>query len=229
MYSYGPYNKIKGNKQRIRITEGCPNNCPQCYEPTEIKIFGVPEIKKNVVEISDMNLLCKPESLKIIEGLGERRVNNKVIYYELICGIDYRYLTLELAMALKQSRFRKIRFAWDGPLNDQYKIKDAIKILLKAGYNPKNIMVFILCNYKVHYLECCLKLDLLKIWNVQVSDCYFDNQTFPNVKPVHWTQEQLNDFRPRCALHNQLVGFKLYPDLKRVYRYLDRLLAQLGS
>ena len=48
-YSYGAYNVIKGDRQRIRITEGCPHNCPYCYEPTEYKIFDIPELKKNII------------------------------------------------------------------------------------------------------------------------------------------------------------------------------------
>jgi pyruvate-formate lyase-activating enzyme len=69
-YSLGPYSKIKGNKQAIRITEGCVWNCPNCHEPTEIKIFGIPKIERNEVLIFDMNLLCKPEALEIINLLG---------------------------------------------------------------------------------------------------------------------------------------------------------------
>jgi len=89
-YSYGPYDKVRGKQQAIRITEGCPWNCANCYEPTEFKIFGIPELKRNDVLIYDMNLLCKPEALQIIEDLGKIRVNSKVVKYQLVCGIDYQ-------------------------------------------------------------------------------------------------------------------------------------------
>ena len=69
---------------------------------------------RNEVLIYDMNLLCKPEALSIIKELGQKGVNKKVVYYELVCGIDFRFLTLEIARALKASRFRNIRLAWDG-------------------------------------------------------------------------------------------------------------------
>ena len=140
-YNYGPYNKIKEDRQRIRITEGCPHNCPYCYEPKEIKVFSIPKIERNIVEISDMNLLCKKEALKIIQDLGEKRVNGKIVYYELICGIDFRFLTKELAEALKLSRFKKIRLAWDWFMKDQYKIKDAIKLLNFAEYRSEDLIV----------------------------------------------------------------------------------------
>lgn len=211
-YSYGPYNKVRGNKQAIRITEGCCWNCPNCYEPTEIKIFGIPEIKKNHVLIYDMNLLCKPEAIKIIEELGLRRVNNKVVYYELVCGIDYRFLTQELASLLHINRFKKIRLAWDGSYKEQKKIKAAIKLLENALYKRKEIMLFFLCNYKIPYDENLLKLDLAKVWNVKVCDCYFDGVVFPHVTPRYWIMQECVDFRKKVRKHNQLINFGIDPE-----------------
>ncbi len=211
-YSLGSYNKIKGDRQRIRITEGCPHNCPFCYEPQKLKIFEIPKLERNIVEISDMNLLCKPEVKDILYELGSRKVNNKVIYYELISGIDYRFLTEDLADALYATRFRKIRLAWDWGIDQQYKIKDAIDMLVEAGYKREKIMVFMICNWKIPHKTCMKKLDLLKVWNVTVSDCYYDNQTFPNVKPIDWTMKQLKDFRKKCRDHNIIVKFKIYGD-----------------
>jgi len=213
-YSLGSYNKFDDNEQWIRITEGCPHNCPYCYEPQEFKIFEIPEIVRNNVKIIDMNLLCKSEAIDIIKELGSRKVNGKVIYYELVCGIDFRFLTKEIVIALKENRFKKIRMAWDWFMKDQYKLKDAVNILKKVGYKKNEIMIFMICNWKVPYDECCRKLDLCKIWNVQVSDCYFDNQTFPNVIPLHWTDEQNKSFRKKCRTHNQMINFGIDPDTK---------------
>ena len=42
-YSYGAYNKIKGDQQWIRISEGCIHNCPWCYEPTDLKVLELIE------------------------------------------------------------------------------------------------------------------------------------------------------------------------------------------
>jgi hypothetical protein len=213
-YSYGLYNKFNEYEQWIRITEGCPNQCPYCYEPAEIKIFGIPEIVRNQVKIMDMNLLCKKEALDIIRELGSKKVNGKVVHYELICGIDYRFLTEEIANALKKSRFYNIRLAWDWFYKDQFKIKDAIEKLLKAGYKRNDIMIFMICNWRIPYEECCKKLDLCKVWNVQVADCYFDGQTSPNIMPIYWTYDQIRDFRKKVRKHNQLVNFGIDPEIK---------------
>lgn len=224
-YSYGSYNKYDHKEQWIRITEGCPNNCPYCYEPQEIKVFGIPEIVRRSVKIMDMNLLCKPESLSIINELGSKRVDGKVVYYELVCGIDWRFLNQELANALHNNRFKKIRLAWDYSFYYQKHIKKAIDMLKRAGYTKgRDIMIFMICNWKIPYELNLKKLDLLKIWNVQVSDCYYDNQTMPNVKPIYWTIEQIKKFRKYCRKHNQLISFGIDPEIKTIEnKFIKRL------
>lgn len=213
-YSNGPYNKFNETEQWIRITEGCPWNHPYCAEPTEIKIFEIPEIVRNKVKIMDMNLLCKPESLNMIRDLGSKRVNNKVVYYELICGIDFRFLSKEIADALFKSRFKNIRLAWDFGLEDQYLIKDSIHMLTKAGYKPSGIMIFMICNWKTPYEVCMKKTDICKVWNVKIADCWFDNQLSPNIKPLYWNLDQIKDFRKKVRKHNQLVNFRIDPEYK---------------
>jgi hypothetical protein len=214
-YSVGPYNKSNDTEQWIRISQGCPNNCEFCYEPPEEKVFPVPEIIRNNVKIMDMNLLSKPIAFQVIKELGKRRVDKRVIHYELVCGIDYRYLTMELADALYESRFKNIRLAWDFGFGDQYKISDAIDLLLEAGYRPKKIMVFMICNWQISFEVCQKKAYLCAIWNVKISDCYFDGQTSPNIEPIGWTAEEIKMFRYGVRKHNQMVTFGIDPEVKR--------------
>lgn len=213
-YSYGAYNKSNDKEQWIRITEGCPHNCPWCYEPQKFKCFGIPEIVRNKVKIMDMNLLAKPKAIWIIKELGEKRVDNKVVYYEMICGIDYRFLTPDMANVLKEARFKKIRIAWDWGIDHQFRIKKGIEKLLKAGYKPKEIMIFMICNWKIPFEHNCRKLDLCKVWNVQVADCWYDNQMSPGIIPIHWSAQDIKTFRKRCRKHNQLVNFGVDPEFK---------------
>lgn len=205
-YSVGNYNKVNGDIQIIRLSEGCPNCCEYCGESKINGInpiyYPIPEIVKNNVQILDMNLIYKPKALDIIKELGLKRVNNKVVYYELVCGIDYRFMTLELAKALKESRFIKIRLAWDKSYFFNKDIKKCLDFLFNAGYKSEDIMVFIICNWKIPYKENIKKLDLLKIWCVKVGDCYFDNQVAPNIKPIYWNIDDIKDFRNRCRKHN---------------------------
>lgn len=213
-YSYGPYNKSDKKEQWIRITEGCPHDCPFCYEPMELKVFRIPEIVRNKVKIMDMNLLCKYQALNIIKDLGTKRVNNKVVNYELICGIDFRFLNQAIANALKRNRFKRIRIAWDWTLKDQYMMKDSLKMLLKAGYRSDEIMVFMICNWKITYEENLKKLDFLKVWKVKACDCYYNNQTAPNIQPIDWTDKEIKSFRKKVREHNLLVRFGIFPNIK---------------
>ena len=162
-----------------------------------------------------MNLLAKPEAIDIIRELGKKKVNDKVVYYQMNAGTDYRFLTQELADAMKESRFKDVRLAWDWGIDQQYKLKDAVWHLLKAGYKSNDITIYMVCNYKIcDYETQCRKLDILKVWGVKCVDCWYDNQTSPNIIPLHWRDNQIKDFRRKCRKHNQLVNFKIDPEVK---------------
>jgi len=218
-YYYGPYNKIKINKKGIkkqwmRLSQGCPHNCPWCYEPQKYEVYDIPKIECNKVGIIDMNLLCKSQALKILRSLPVD--NGKVIEYDFICGIDYRFLTREIAEEIKKHHVKRIRLAWDWFYKDQLKFKDALQILYSVGYKPKQIMVFMICNHpSISYKECLRKLDLCKVWNVLVADCYYDNQVRIHEKftPIAWTTKQAYEFRSRVRKHNQLVNFGCDPEI----------------
>ena len=215
-HSTGAYSKFDDKEQWIRISEGCPNHCPFCYEISEQIWYGIPEIVRSKVSIMDMNMLSFPQSLETIIELGRKEINGESVDYEFVCGIDWRYLTPEIAEALRSSRFRKIRLAWDWHYTDQFKIKKAIETLRKAGYrNRPDIMVFMICNWDISFDECMKKLNLCKYWGVQVSDCYFDGQIMPNVEPIGWTAEQIKTFRHEVRKHNQMVNFGCDPELAK--------------
>lgn len=213
-YSTGPYNKMNDTEQWIRISQGCPNQCSFCYEPPQRELFPIPLIERNKVKIMDMNLLSQNGALEVIQCLKGIRVGGKVVRYELVCGIDYRFLTDGLTQALKESRFVNIRMAWDFRYEDQFKIQKALKLLWRFGYKPKAITIFMVCNWKIPYEECLKKLYLCAIWSVKVADCYFDGQVSPNIEPIGWTVEQIKDFRKRVRKHNQLINFGIDPEIK---------------
>lgn len=219
-YSVGSYNKIKRDGQRIRISEGCPNRCGYCRESIENGVepiyYPIPEIVRNNVTITDMNLIYKPRALDIINKLGSKRVDGKVVYYELICGIDYRYLTSGIAQALHDNRFIKVRIAWDHSLNQQKFVKEAITKLIKSGYREKQLTVFMICNWKISYYDNRMKMDLCKVWGVKVADCWFDNQLSPNIKPIHWKPEHIKKFRRKVREHNQIINFAIFPEIKSI-------------
>jgi len=212
-YGKAQYNYVKGDIQRIELHRGCPWQHEYCYEPNIDEDFPIPELTRNHVQILDMNLLRRKNALQVIKELGEKRVNGKVVYYEAVCGFHFQLLTQEIAGSLKVSRFFNIRLAWDGKIEDQYKIKDALTMLLKAGYKAKQIMFFMIVNWKTPKEECERKLDVMKVWNVQVCDCCYDGG-YKHATPTLWTKKDLTDFRAKCRKHNQLVNFGIDPEVR---------------
>jgi len=220
-YGKPQYNYVKGNIQRIELHRGCPWQHEYCYEPKINEDFPIPQIIKNHVQILDMNLLARKDALEIIKELGKKKVSctslgiirEKVVYYEAVCGFDYRFLTQEIAIALKQSRFFNIRMAWDGSIKNQYRIKDVLGMFLKADYKPKQIMFFMIVNWKIPKEECERKLDIMKVWNVKVCDCCYDGG-YKYATPTDWTAKELKEFRAKCRKHNQIINFGIDPEVK---------------
>lgn len=175
----------------VKLSEGCPNNCDFCFS------------KDFKIKLPDENILAIFDFLKV--------PNKK----EAICGFDKYRMNDAIAFLLKNSKFQDIRLAWDEPYtpNSMFKTKDAIDCLLKAGYKPKDISIFILTNWKVSFDDCCNKLDLLKVWNIKVNDCCF-NCSYKNPVPDYWNLEEIKQFRKMCRKHNQIVVFGIDPELK---------------
>lgn len=229
VYTTGPYNKMNETEQWIRITDGCPNQCEYCKALPELNYYGIPEIIKDKIRIMDMNLLQVDKEDIILKELSERKEK-----FELICGVDYRVLTQERAELLFKGNFGRfnkkgkwykgIRIAWDRELEKQYQIKDKIDLLKKAGFKPKQIEVFVICDWKIPFEICLLKLFLLKIWGVLINDCWFDNVQLPNYQMNFWSMKQCKTFRGLCAVHNQSILFGIFPDMKRAIRAVRELI-----
>ena len=165
----------------------------------------------NYVQIIDMNFLANPDALDIIRLLGTFGYNGKRIEWELVCGVDFRLLTQEVCDALKESNFVKMRWAWDYSFNYQKKHQKIWRMFKKAGYKSRDLRVFMLVNWKIPYVDCCRKLDLLKIWGVEVADCCWDGG-YKIAKPVYWKPEHIKKFRAMCRKHDQMIIHELDPE-----------------
>jgi hypothetical protein len=220
VYHTERYNVTNDTEQWIRLTDGCFRNCWNCYCPAEKKVYPCPEIIRKKVVILDMNFLyAHDHPLETIKWLSTMDV-----HYDFYCGLDFTLLTQDTCNALRPrfGRFNNkrnfipgIRLAWDRTVREQKEMKAAIQMLLKAGYRAKNLQIFMLCNGKsVPFVECVQKLNLMKVWNVQVADCWYDNQKRGSVVPDSWTGEQCLTFGRLCREHNQIVIYGIYPEMK---------------
>jgi len=232
-YSEDQINYLNKEFHVFETHRGCPHGCPFCFEPQISVRFPIPEIKSNKIKIIDMNFLSQPNLIKRIRELGSKTYDDKLVYYDLVCGIDFRKINQDIADELMKNRFglfdknsnwkKGLRFAWDWTLKDQYKVKDCVNFLLKAGYKKQYLEVFILSNWMINKAECELKLDVLKVWGLKACNCvWLKDLRNSKIIPEHWTEKEIFDFRAKCTLHNTLVNFKLYPDLKKAERILKR-------
>lgn len=93
-----------GDVMRIKTSDGCPNGCPFCYEPTSRVFWELPEITENKVQVLDMNFLARKDILAFLESFPEK-FDGRKIKYEAVCGFDYRLMNYWIAETLKKKEF----------------------------------------------------------------------------------------------------------------------------
>jgi len=233
-YTLGRDNKIKGDMQRIRISQGCYRQCDNCYEPLEVELYMdvIDKIERNKVVLIDMNILDPRKPVKeILNKLIDKRVNNKKVYYEMGCGFDFTQITPEIAHLIYKGNFgvfnrknkwsRNIKLAWDRSINEQDILKKSLNNLIRAGFKSKEISMFIIINYRIPLSECDLKLDFLKRYNIKVCPCCYDGG-FKVMVPKYWSEKEIKYFSNKCSIHNQLINFGIFPDKNKIKRLQDQ-------
>jgi len=217
---YPIVDKIDENgTQWIELNRGCKRGCSFCYADPNYKQFQVPVIRSRIVQVIGEGFLYDTQVKEKIIECGQKRVNNKVVYFGLSQGIDFRLLTPDIAELLSKNRFgiinnkgrwyKGIRFAWDLGMEQKELTQKTIELLEGVGYRRKYIQVFVLVNWKISYQVCLEKLMFLKSLGVKIDDCTY-NTTKREKKPIHWTKDELISFRKKCRKHNQLILFDGY-------------------
>ena len=132
--------KLPEDIESTCLGSGCPNDCWYCHEPKEVKFNGIPNFKKDKIQLYDMNILAYEDrginTFDILDELGKTKK-----YFELSSGVDWRRMNLPIACLLRKYRFgrfskkngkwsRYIRFAWDGKQKLQYQMLDTLNLFL---------------------------------------------------------------------------------------------------
>jgi hypothetical protein len=94
-----------------------------------------------------------------------------------------------------------IRIAWDWGMEQENEIQRTIESLSNAGYACKDIIVFVLVNWKIPFSVCEAKLRKLREWGVMVDDCTYDC-TKRRFIPDGWAVREYRIFRRMCRDHN---------------------------
>lgn len=184
--------------QVTKVSVGCPKNCPYCFSK-EFRFLSVPKINRNLVRLTDENLLALKNVEDLLNVLGTMSWQGKVINYELMAGIDKEFLTSKIAKALKKNRFKVIKFAWDSTYGLEFDlVENTLNMLEGSGYRLKDTHVFMICNWKVSFDENVKKVKYLYQKGVQVSDCWFKEKD-------HWSESERKLFRHICRRVGQLV------------------------
>ena len=91
-----------------------------------------------------------------------------------------------LGKILKKAGFRDPRIAWDWGYDQFTEIKKQVDILVSGGYNSRDIYIFMLYNWDLHFEEMERKRIKCWDWRVQIADCRYRplNQTFDDYSPV---------------------------------------------
>lgn len=216
--------------QIVHSSRGCFRKCSFCgtwiIEPKfESKNEIYPLIKdgienglKNLV-FYDNNLFYNPNIEMILNELVELK-NNKVIgWCESQSGFDGRILVEKphLTKLLKKAGFRNPRIAWDWGYGQWPKIEKQIQVLVDAGYNKRNITVFMIYNWDLDFEEMEKKRIKCWEWGVQISDCRNRplDQLHDHYKPLkdqssgedyyihpNWTDAEVKQFRKNIRKQN---------------------------
>jgi hypothetical protein len=209
--------------QIIHTSRGCTRRCTFCgtwrIEPEFTCVDSImPLIKKRKLVFYDNNLLANPHIDKILGELSEYRTNRgEQLTCESQSGFDLALITPERAELLKSAHFVNPRIAWDGAYKTWPKVKNAVDILETAGYERKDIYIFMIYNYIPPYTEMKKKLEVCRRWGVRVIDCryrpldYTEDNYRPGMRPqkdgeyyIHegWTDSQVRRFRRAVRRQN---------------------------
>lgn len=212
--------------QILHAQRGCIRRCEFCgtwkIEPKLVYESSIKnKIFKRKLVFYDNNFLANENIDAILDELIELKKNRKILWCESQSGFDGRLLIKrpKLALKIKQAGFRNVRIAWDWGFKDAVKIKKQIETLKTAGYQSKELFVFVLYNWNITFDEMEQKRAECFKWGVQLSDCryrplyqeydYYKGSKVSQTKQdyhIHeeggWTDHLVKQFRKNVRRHN---------------------------
>lgn len=230
-----PFNGGNLDYQIVHASRGCFRHCAFCgtwrVEPKPEHVTSLlPKLSPDGTEIAykklvfyDNNLLAIPNIGLLLDELATLKSQRKIVWCESQSGFDGRLLLKkpQLAPLIKAAGFRNVRVAWDWGMQDAAMISRELQLLQKAGYNHKDLYVFMLYNWDIPFEEMEKKRIQCWQWRVQIADCRYRplNQTFDNYNPrtvqtvkdyyIHesggWTDAKVKQFRRNVRRQNIAV------------------------
>jgi Fe-S oxidoreductase len=252
--NYSPDYSLMGTEIKHHITHasrGCFRKCKFCgvwkiepkkqYKEIPELIKEIQTVGKNQVIFFDNNFLDHPNIENLLETLAKLRVNKRPVTYECQSGFDGRIMLNNPALPkmLKEARFKNIKIAWDGPIEEKTKIKKQLLLLEEAGFIIKDVSVFMIYNYDLPYEKMIKKLVACQEWKVQINDCryrplnsrndqykshmYKNGQTSDDYyihEEAGWTDRKIRDFRKSVREHN--IGIRYANDGTKYNKKMEK-------
>jgi len=187
---YGPQLNLLPNYKDIdylivHTMRGCHRTCKFCgtykiededfWSGDKFKAYitmvkqKYPQIKKLV--FYDNNFLKNLHSRDILREIISLKKARLITSCESQSGFDGRLLDFEMANLIKAAGFVSPKIAWDGAYGIKDKVKAQIDLLVKVGYECKEISVFMIYNWDIRFDEMIKKVKACYDWKVQVTDC----------------------------------------------------------
>jgi len=249
-----PFNGESLDYQIVHASRGCLRHCSFCgtwrvepeFEHVESLLprLAPPngEIDYKKLVFYDNNLLAIPNIASLLDELAVLRNQKKITWCESQSGFDGRLLIKkpELAARIRAAGFRNVRVAWDWGIEDARTIEQELRLLESAGYNHKDLYVFMLYNWDINFEEMERKRIQCWQWRVQIADCRFRplTQTFDHYNPrvsqtadeyyVHaeakWTDAKIKQFRQNVRRQNIAVrqGYEFYSKYLETHKSAKR-------
>ncbi len=146
---YSLYPQYTENKAIGFLTRGCPNNCGFCLvskkeERCSTKVADLSEFwnGQKYIDLLDANLLACRQRLDLLEQLADSKA-----YINFYQGLDARFMTEEVALALTKVKKRLVHFAFDSMKNEKRILQGLETYKRVTGGNSHRDIVYILTNY----------------------------------------------------------------------------------
>lgn len=147
------------------LTRGCPNNCDFCIVSKKEgrcsqKVADLSEFwcGQKYIELLDPNILACKERLDLLKQLADSQA-----WVNFNQGLDARFLTEEVAVALKGVKKKMVHFAFDYMKNEKAVLRglETYKRVMQSKSDSREV-VYILTNYNTTIEE-----DLYRVQKVR--------------------------------------------------------------
>ena len=183
---YSIYPELTKDKAFGFLSRGCCNDCSFCIVSKKEgrcsrKVADLKEFwnGQREIELLDPNLLACKDRMDLLKQLEESKA---LVNFNQ--GLDARFITKEVAVALSRIRIKKVHFAFDFMRNEKQIIR-GLKIAREyLNIRDKEAIVYMLTNYDTSHVE-----DLKRIRMIREAGYYPDVRIYRKNTAPKFTRE----------------------------------------